>query len=63
MAMGNYCYAKRIECEYSTVCGHCLDYIYEDYGICEMEGDDMPPKELSSEERVKWVLNGGNIDA
>ena len=62
MAMGNFCHIKLIECEYATVCGQCLDDIYDEYGICEMEGDDMPPKELSPEERVKWVLNGGNLN-
>ena len=58
MAMGNFCYAQGIECPYATVCVQCLDDIYEDYGICEMLGDDMPPKELSAEDRRAWVMKG-----
>lgn len=46
MAMGNFCYAQGIECPYATAYGQCLDDIYEDFGICEMLGDDMPSKEL-----------------
>lgn len=57
MAMGNFCYAQGIECPYATVYGTCLDYIYEDYDLCEMLGDDMPPKELSTEERINWIIN------
>ena len=57
MAMGNFCYVKLIECPYATTCGQCLDDIYDDYCICEMEGDDMPPKELSKEDRVKWIMD------
>lgn len=59
MAMGNYCYAQGIECEYANACGNCIDDIYEDFGLCEMEGDDMPPKDMSSEERREWVKNIG----
>lgn len=51
MAMGNFCYAKSIECPYATAVGQCKDDIYEDFNLCEMEGDDMPPIEFSSEER------------
>lgn len=51
MAMGYYCYAQGIECEYADACGNCIDYIYEDFGLCEMLGDDMPPKYLPTEER------------
>ena len=58
MAMGNFCYAQGIECPYATVCGQCLDDIYEDYGICDMLGDDMPPKELSAADRRAWVMKG-----
>lgn len=58
MAMGNFCWAQLIECEYATVCGDCKDDIYEDFGLCEMEGDDMPPKNLSPEERRAWCLKG-----
>lgn len=56
MAMGNLCYAQGIECPYATVSGQCLDYIYDDYDICEMLGDKMPPKDLSSEDRRYWIL-------
>lgn len=57
MAMGNYCYAQGIECSYATTCGDCLDSIYEDYGLCEMLGDDMPPRELSVEDRIEWIVS------
>ena len=56
MAMGNYCFIQGIECPYATSCGDCLDDIYDEYGLCEMLGDDMPPKELSAEDRIQWVL-------
>lgn len=56
MAMGNFCYAKGIECTYATVCGNCADDIYEDFDLCEMEGDTMPPKELPAEERRKLAI-------
>ena len=62
MAMGNFCYAQGIECPYATASGQCLDDIYEDYGICEMLGDDMPPKELSYEDRINWFLSGGSYE-
>ena len=55
MAMGNYCYIQGIECPYATSCGQCKDDIYDDFGICEMLGDDMPPKELSEVDRRRWV--------
>ncbi len=51
MAMGNYCYAQCIECPYATTLGVCLDDIYGDFGICEMLGDDMPPKEADTDTR------------
>lgn len=57
MAMGYYCYAQGIECEYATSCGTCLDDIYEDFGLCEMLGDDMPPRDLSEEERREIAMN------
>lgn len=57
MAMGNYCYAQGIECPYATTYGNCLDDIYEDYGLCEMLGDDMPPKGLSKKDKVKWIID------
>ena len=60
MAMGFFCYIQCIECPYATVYGECRDNIYDDYGLCEMMGDDMPPKELSSEDRIKWILRGDN---
>lgn len=56
MAMGNYCFIQGIECPYATSCGDCLDDIYDEYELCEMLGDDMPPKELSAEDRIQWVL-------
>ena len=56
MAMGNYCYIQGIECPYATNLGTCLDDIYDEYGLCEMLGDDMPPKEFSTEDRIQWVL-------
>ncbi len=55
MAMGNYCYAQGIECPYATVSGTCLDDIYEDFDICEMFGDMMPPKNLPRDERRAWA--------
>ena len=58
MAMGNFCYIKEIECPFASAYGNCLDDIYDDYGICEMDGDDMPPKELSSEDRRDWCVKG-----
>lgn len=54
MAMGYYCYIKGIECPYATAIGDCLDNIYGDFGLCEMEGEDMPPKDLDSESRRQW---------
>lgn len=54
MAMGNFCLAQMIECEYATASGRCLDDIYEDFGRCEMRGCDMPPKELPSDQRRQW---------
>lgn len=51
MAMGNYCYREAIECPYATSMGDCLDDIADDFGLCEMLGNDMPPKGLSAEER------------
>lgn len=54
MAMGNYCYIQSIECPYATVTGQCQDDIYDDFDKCEMQGDEMPPKEWSAEERRKW---------
>lgn len=54
MAMGNYCYIQSIECPYATVTGRCQDYIYDDFDKCEMQGDEMPPKEWPAEERRKW---------
>lgn len=60
MAMGNYCFIQGIECPYATSCGDCLDDIYYEYGLCEMLGDDMPPKELSTEDRIQWVLTKKN---
>lgn len=56
MAMGNFCFAQNTECAYATVAGQCRDDIFEDFGLCEMLGDDMPPKELSSEQRCQWPL-------
>lgn len=56
MAMGNYCYIQRIECPFANTCGQCVDDIYDDFGLCEMMGDDMPPKELLTEERRAWCL-------
>lgn len=53
MAMGNYCYREAIECPYATSCGDCLDDIADDFGLCEMLGDEMPPKGLDTEERQK----------
>ena len=61
MAMGNFCYAQGIECPYATTYGNCRDDIYEDYGLCEMLGDDMPPIELPTEDRKKWIMNKKNI--
>lgn len=58
MAMGNYCYAQGIECSYATTTGQCKDYIFDDFGICEMLGDEMPPKELSKDCRRKWCMKG-----
>lgn len=51
MAMGNLCYEKLIECEYATSLGLCLDDIHCDFGLCIIEGDDMPPKHLPTKER------------
>ena len=51
MAMGNYCYTEGIECPYATSTGDCLDEINDYFGLCEMRGDEMPPKGLSAEER------------
>lgn len=51
MAMGNFCKEKGIECPYATTMGLCLDDIHSDFGLCEMEGDDMPPKGLPPVER------------
>lgn len=57
MAMGNFCYIQRIECAYATSCGKCIDDIYDEYGMCEMKGDDMPPKDISATERIKWITD------
>lgn len=54
MAMGNFCQIKAIECPYATATGGCRDNIFDDFGLCEMEGDNMPPKNLSAEERRDW---------
>lgn len=54
MAMGNFCYAQGIECPYADTCGQCQDDIYSDFGICEMLGDDLPPKEWPTELRREW---------
>lgn len=54
MAMGNYCYIQSIEYPYATVTGQCQDDIYDDFDKCEMQGDEMPPKEWPAEERRKW---------
>lgn len=54
MAMGNFCWTQLIECPYATAGGQCSDDIYDDFGICEMLGDEMPPKELAPELRRKW---------
>lgn len=59
MAMGNFCYIKGIECPFSTTLGQCLDDIYDDFGLCEMEGDAMPSKDLSREGRRQWCVEGG----
>lgn len=58
MAMGNFCYMELIECPYATSTGGCLDDIYDEFGICEMHGDDMPPKELSIDDRHRWCIKG-----
>lgn len=62
MAMGNYCYAQGIECHYATAYGQCQDDIYEDFGICEMLGDEMPPKELPETYRREWCMKGCRKD-
>ena len=56
MAMGNFCWTQLIECPYANVSGSCTDDIYTDFGICEMLGDEMPPKEMSSECRREWAV-------
>lgn len=56
MAMGNYCYIELIECPYATITGDCLDDIYDKFGICEMHGDNMPPKGLSRDEWHRWCI-------
>lgn len=56
MAMGNYCYREYIECPYATATGDCLDDIEDDFGLCEMRGDEMPPKEADTEERRRIAL-------
>ena len=64
MAMRNFCYAQGIECPYATAGGHCLDDIYEDFGVCEMLGDELPPKELSAADGRAWITNkyhGGTL--
>lgn len=53
MAMGNFCYAQGVECPYATAYGQCLDDIYEDFGICEMLGDDMP--HFGRAEDIVWI--------
>lgn len=58
MAMGNYCYTQGIECNYATVTGKCQDDIYEDYGLCEMLGSDMPYKYLTTDERRYLACHG-----
>ncbi len=55
MAMGNYCYLQGIECPYATVLGRCQDDIYEDYGLCEMRGDKLPPKDWGTDARREYV--------
>ena len=57
MAMGNYCYREAIECPYATSMGDCLDNIADYFGLCEMRGDEMPPKGLSTEERQTIAAN------
>ena len=52
MAMGNYCFIQGIECPYARSCGDCLDDIYDEYGLCEMLGDDMPPRQ---HRRAPWA--------
>lgn len=61
MAMGNYCTRQYIECPYATVLGKCQDDLFEDFNICEMKGDYIPEKFLTTEERrylachrIKW---------
>lgn len=56
MAMGNYCYIQSIECRFANIGGHCQDDIYDDFDKCVMLGDEMPPKELSTDERRKWCM-------
>lgn len=56
MAMGNFCYAQGIECPYATASGDCLDDIFSAYDLCEMLGDDMPPKGLPAEERRSLAI-------
>ena len=38
MAMGNFCQIKNIECCNANVLGACKNDIFDDYGLCEMEG-------------------------
>ena len=57
MAMGNFCWKELIECRFATALGQCLDDIADDFGLCEMQGDEMPPKELPSDERRAWCVN------
>lgn len=42
MAMGNFCKIQQIECPHATSLGTCKDDIYDEYGLCEMLGDEMP---------------------
>lgn len=57
MAMGNYCWREGIECQYATVTGQCQDDIAEDFGLCEMHGDIMPPKNLNQKERQEIAIH------
>ena len=51
MAMGHLCWREMIECPYATTTGQCLDDIVDDFGLCEMYGDNLPPKDMSTEQR------------
>lgn len=55
MAMGNYCCLRLIECPYATAMGTCRDDIYDDFGMCEMDGNEMPSIHMPAEERRLWA--------